>query len=128
MCLAMQDRNPKPHGKRRFAKWMYEHFVSASEAARYSDVVSESTLRRWMKDGKTSFGMLLDVSIRNNHLVIPLYQAFLMNDELRRREVEKFAQEAFASEAEPKSGISRARPHRPTLKSSQPQSPRKDPI
>jgi hypothetical protein len=117
LCFGMPDWNPKPDRKRRFADWMYESFVSASEVARYSDFISESTVRRWMKNRKTSFGMSLDVSVKDDHLVIPLYQAHLIEEELERQEQGKFMRASEELEPYLKSGVPVSRPRKPKLKS-----------
>jgi hypothetical protein len=94
--------------------------VNAREASfSICGLVHESTFRRWMKNGRTSFGMPLDVSIKNNHLVIPQFQAYGVERELTARSNATFERDADAFEAELKSGVPlRPRPLKP--KSSRP--------
>jgi len=85
--------------------------VTATEVAKYSITsVHESTIRRWMKNGVTSFGMPLDVSVKDSHLVISLFQVDRLREELERREGDKFARISEELEAELKSGIPLSRP------------------
>ncbi|HTT83346.1 MAG TPA: hypothetical protein VMF67_07680 [Rhizomicrobium sp.] len=80
--------------------------VTAREAATYSITsVHESTIRRWMKNGVTSFGMPLDVSVKDGHLAISLLQVHRVREELQRRDHEKFVHEALAFEGELELGI-----------------------
>jgi len=80
--------------------------LTARQVAKYSIAsVHESTIRRWMKNGVTSFGMPLDVSVKNGHLAISNSQARRLDEALYRREGDKFARISEKLEAELKSGI-----------------------
>jgi len=63
-----------------------------------------------MKNGVTSFGMPLDVSVKDSHLVISLFQVDRLRKELERREWDKFARVSEELEAELKSGMPLSRP------------------
>jgi hypothetical protein len=90
--------------------------VTARQMAKYSVTsVHESTIRRWMKNGMTSFGMPLDVSVKDGHLAIPLFQVHRLQNELERRETQKFQKESEEFEAELKSGTP-LRPRLPKLR------------
>jgi hypothetical protein len=83
-----------------------DRLVTAREVAKYSITdVHESTIRRWMKNGVTSFGMPLDVAVKNNHFVISLFQVDRLQKEVERRAADKFARVSEELEAELKSGM-----------------------
>lgn len=97
-----------------------QHLINASEAARVVTLAHESTIRRWFKNAKTSFGMALDVSVKENHLVISHLQALSLRKELQRRDDEKFERLADELDAELKSGVPLS-PRKPKYKYKSPQ-------
>lgn len=82
MCFGMPNRN-------RIDDWQTQRFLTAREVTqRTTDFwysLHPSTIRRWMKNGVTSFGMPLDVSVKNNHLVISFAQVQRLRKEIERR-------------------------------------------
>jgi hypothetical protein len=76
------------------------HLVTAREVAKCITSVHESTIRRWMKNGVTGFGLPLDVSVKDNHRVISLFEVHRLQDELQRRELDAFVRETDAFETE----------------------------
>ena len=59
-------------------KW--ERYYTVAEAARIVTFVSESTLRRWVVNGWTSFGLSLDVERRKGPLLIPELKTLVLKE------------------------------------------------
>lgn len=100
----------------------YYDFVGVS---RLLDMVSESTLRRWIRNGWTSFGLSLDVIERGGHLLVPelnvrVAREFLLENPLPKPGVRPSERRAFRKAAamfsmvEPRSPYSRKQARRCT--------------
>ena len=58
-------------------------YFDVPSAARIIEAVSESTLKRWVIKGWTSFGLSLDIVQRNGRLLVPELKVFVVKDFLR---------------------------------------------
>ena len=124
----MLDQNLKQRRGRPRLR-MSSRLINACEAARIIDNVHESTVRRWIKNGWTSFGYPLDVVVRKHRLVIPQFKALEVKEILQdhplppagatRAEVEEFRRAvSLLCDVRPRSNYSYAR--RPKAKAPQP--------
>ncbi len=97
-----------------------EAYLDVNAAARLIEVVPQSTLRRWVKAGWTSFGMSLDVVQHQRQLLIPelcvrVVKEFLHDHPLPRPGMPRSERDAFKRAAQefnllrPRSTYSRAR-------------------
>jgi len=97
-CFGMPRRN-------RAKTLSSQRFFTAREAAEFicldlraNSRLRESTIRRWMKNGMTSFGMPLDVSVKDNHLVISQLQVDRLQEVINWRAEDRFWWVSFSPE------------------------------
>jgi hypothetical protein len=97
-CFGMPRRN-------RAKTLSSQRFFTARGAAEFicldlraNPRLHESTIRRWMKNGVTSFGMPLDVSVKDNHLVISQRQADRLQEVINWRSEDRFWWVSFSPE------------------------------